>query len=621
MAETRKQQAQTVATPKETAHSPVIVGSDIDAVASYLELDQAAAVLDESMLGAFSPQLGFAAGALSPAWSLSSSGNDSGGRTPPQPEALFPALGDAGLDGWLQQLVGAGLGQLVADTLAPVQQGIAPQATLALPENASSSVQPVAVARPARQMVPLAPRQQSSTPPGLGVLARTAQNQAPIATQDPAPTSPKTQTQIQAQQRPIAQAHSPNARKEAKPPAPPADAATAKRQERLIKNRAAALLSRKRKREYLTKLESDVDELREANADMARRLAEMERQLGAVVAERDQLRAAAPAAAAATVSATAVSSDKPRAKSEPESKSGSRSETAAESDGDKSGKRQRTAGALLMAVLFSFSLFTLPSLYSGHSPIAAGGVQGVLPPPPEPRLLLLPPSAARPAGSRPAPAAAAQRPEDTDEPRARAANSSSADAHVRPMTMGESAGLHAWIRSGLRADSTPKSAETRPASSLAVVNRRPLDYAMLYCPTMKHVTFSSDAQQVAAAAAQPPVAPRARVLDAPRSSADDVDDTCGAVTSPPVARTGTHDVLVLPTVQTPPPSLLAPQRPKLSLYSPVADAAAAASDILPPWDEYARADRSDLRQKYLRIDVEVVGSKWVTADKFASGLY
>ncbi|KAJ2305543.1 hypothetical protein IWW54_005048 [Coemansia sp. RSA 2705] len=138
---------------------------------------------------------------------------------------------------------------------------------------------------------------------------------------------------------------------------------------------------------------------------------------------------------------------------------------------------------------------------------------------------------------------------------------------------------------------------------------------------MKHVTFSSDAQQVAAAAAQPPVAPRARVLDAPRSSADDVDDTCGAVTSPPVARTGTHDVLVLPTVQTPPPSLLAPQRPKLSLYSPVADAAAAASDILPPWDEYARTDRSDLRQKYLRIDVEVVGSKWVTADKFASGLY
>ncbi|KAJ1930456.1 hypothetical protein EC988_010039, partial [Linderina pennispora] len=99
--------------------------------------------------------------------------------------------------------------------------------------------------------------------------------------------------------RPIAQAHAPQARKPsiapmaaapAKQAGGSADPAAQKRQERLIKNRAAALLSRKRKREYLTKLESEVEELRESNTSLVKRLEEMEQRLNAMAAERDQLR-------------------------------------------------------------------------------------------------------------------------------------------------------------------------------------------------------------------------------------------------------------------------------------------------------------------------------------------
>ncbi|KAJ1718259.1 hypothetical protein LPJ53_006602 [Coemansia erecta] len=75
--------------------------------------------------------------------------------------------------------------------------------------------------------------------------------------------------------------------------------------------------------------------------------------------------------------------------------------------------------------------------------------------------------------------------------------------------------------------------------------------------------------------------------------------------------------------------LHAKSRPKMSFYSPVAIGGDDTADVGAPWEEYAKlADgpaqhlhRSQQRQKYLRIDVEVVGSRWVTADKFAQGLF
>ncbi|KAJ1722135.1 hypothetical protein LPJ53_003432, partial [Coemansia erecta] len=321
---------------------------------------------------------------------------------------------------------------------------------------AAGSARPLAPS-PAGHMVRLAPRQSpplaarpsggarpgSHTPPGLSVLAKTAQHQAPMHVKAEAPARP--------QHAAIAPS---SLAAQALRESPPAEAAVAqKRQERLIKNRAAALLSRKRKREYMSKLEGDVELLRESNEALARRLEEMERRLGAVTAERDMLRkgSAASAAAATLQPAPAPASsagpakkaktERPAATSPPPPPSSPSPQQKAQAsdcmaaDGGSREKpgmpclpapplpplfaparhaseaaspdkthplaarhhpirprvsmpaaapkkpEQRAAGALLMAVLFSFSLFTLPSLYTPDSRLSTGGQQsaGIIP--------------------------------------------------------------------------------------------------------------------------------------------------------------------------------------------------------------------------------------------------
>ncbi|KAJ2156396.1 hypothetical protein GGF46_005219 [Coemansia sp. RSA 552] len=384
-------------------------------------------------------------------------------------------------------------------------------------------------------------RSGSSTPPGLGVLAKIAQRQSPIDAERAQQTSVKVEAQDGGS-------------------SPPQSAAAQKRQERLIKNRAAALLSRKRKREYMSRLESEVEGLKESNTSLAKRLEEAERRLAAVTAERDQLRGDDRTAAAVEQPAEVA---KPQAK-------------------------PRAAGALLMAMLFSFSLFTLPTLYGPASQIAVGGGAAVLPPTlpaAEPRLLI------GGGGER--------RHIEKVEGGAGLSNGSAKPILLggdagRPMTMDESASLHAWIRRG----------------GAAPVSQRhdALDYAMLYCPTLQHVVLSSDAPAAVEASSG-----AARVLGVPPAM-EDVDDRTApaAVSSPRVERlppaSETLDLAV--------PTRLAPPRPRLSLYSPVGEPSGGEA-IPPPWDSCDAADR----QRYLRIDVEVVGSKWVTADKLAAGLY
>ncbi|KAI9479712.1 hypothetical protein BX667DRAFT_494534 [Coemansia mojavensis] len=680
MTETRKKTAQNP--PQE----PFIVGTDFDAVNSFLELDQTQSQQEspmENALQGLSPQLvssgatvptGFSLGGHSPAWSLSSSnGDSSSGPRSPHVDNMFPALplglhADASLNDWLEQFVnaealaGQSLTTLTPDMLSVLSglcpadvapaANIAPQQTLSKPIISAENVQKssseckngvVEVSKASNgkangkrpHMVPLAPRQStgSTTPPGLGVLAKTAQDQPPI----------------EVKQRPIAQAHSPARKQQAKTPPkqPYGDAAAQKRQERLIKNRAAALLSRKRKREYLTKLESEVEELRDANATMAQRMAEMERKMNEMAQERDQLRRAAAAQSNSATTSTAKSQPKQTGSNQPASSESQSQEKPATDSTDNSNqqpqqqmnKRQRTAGALLMAMLFSFSLFTLPSLYPSDSQIAAGGVQSAGKLPSSPPRLLLPAASEHPEPEHPlvervrrSISAFAQQKQprlDDDEPQARAANTSAEADIVRPLTMEQSADLHAWIRRGLKASEHTHE----QATSLAVVDQRAprqLDHAMLYCPSMKHVMFSSDEQQVAEiqhGGGRDQVG-SARVLDATVSgrqiSMEDVDEATEIQASPRVERsTASKDVsLLIPTHDAAAAAL--PVRPKLSLYSPVVTSNAEANQhILPPWEEYARlSDASDsVRQKYLRIDVEVVGSKWVTAEKFANGLY
>jgi chromosome segregation ATPase len=66
--------------------------------------------------------------------------------------------------------------------------------------------------------------------------------------------------------------------------------AQAKRQERLIKNRAAALLSRKRKREHISLLESHTDLLKVDNQDLKERVSELEENVKILTEERDSAR-------------------------------------------------------------------------------------------------------------------------------------------------------------------------------------------------------------------------------------------------------------------------------------------------------------------------------------------
>ncbi|KAJ1818201.1 hypothetical protein LPJ75_001506, partial [Coemansia sp. RSA 2598] len=746
-------------------------------------------------------------------------------------------------------------------------------------------------------------RSGSNTPPGLGVLAKIAQKQVPIqvkSEEEPSAAPMTGSTGSQQKLRPIAQARPSSANmqpqpivakiaaapaisasiasqadsiRQSSPEETTADTAAQKRQERLIKNRAAALLSRKRKREYMSKLEADVEELRESNSSLLKRLEEMERRLGQLTAERDQLLHESHTARVGAASGSASSSpqqengagsngsgsgtctsasssaeastapekqdQKPQqpqppqqqqqnsdsmevddcndnshskgsgvlgihvpfssafvsdslaknsdasAQSEddvkrvnldtqsrtvrpnvstpvgaPKAKRQSESQLSAAGNKKQPQQQQRTAGALLMAVLFSFSLFTLPSLYTSDKQISTGGTQsaGILPvrslPPIEPRLLISDSVAAMDDGLstgvanssagdgyeapliervRRSITALARQIDGSQEMVGAGAGNHSRDAardaggsasrvdgssRMRPMTMEESMGLRAWINTGLLAASEEDSVVVAAAaadkervdgdfvhqidgqelsrsemhgsgkttSSLSLVRQgsgssddngngggmegpssvnrvaRPLDYAMLYCPTMQHVLFGGDMLDVAdmrgaASGDHSGVAYRpnaeARVIHAdrhpgtkipssralvPRSNGrmDDVDEH--------VPRSvGDATVASLDLVPTQAGKHLRNSRPKMSFYSPVAvggDGHEAAGGILAPWEEYARmadaeekmrrqegryagdgGSSSSSRQKYLRIDVEVVGSRWVTADKFAHGLY
>ncbi|KAJ2521692.1 hypothetical protein H4217_001236 [Coemansia sp. RSA 1939] len=646
-------------------------------------------------------------------------------------------------------------------------------------------------------------RSGSSTPPGLSVLAKIAQKQVPIRVKEEEAMAvnsiDKKQQQNVYQGRLIAP--SPANRQTRSPSLPPSqteesqtspsnapDSAAQKRQERLIKNRAAALLSRKRKRDYMTKLESEVEDLRSFNNSLVKRLEDMERAMKALAEERDLLRSESAtsrglmsatsssstgAATSNTSDSASDSNNKNKDSSASEESTKEQKESSESNEGKGNGveasdcamdtdddmseeiqqqhttagagtsSKQRTAGTLLMAMLFSFSLFTLPSLYTSSSQITAGGPQsaGIVPihslPSTEPRLLIGsgkridnvadPPLIERvrrsiSALTQQAGSASPQQVSGGDA--AQYANGSDSSTNwMRPMSMEESAVLHAWIRHGLSSggngagnsaasaaseydavvsgkDGAPSMqkelerkirAESEP-TSLSVVRQQPRQtnngHAMLYCPAMQHVVFSGDSVEAGSMSGlvsgggndgfvYRPSEPRvigttkqqasggktkaSSDVAVVRGGMDDVDSKI-VVASPRVGsvadwHSASHDLPpphaaaattaeaaadLVPThaggIVIPPAST---NRPKLSLYSPVVSGGGKGADggILPPWDEHARllaasdsegndgaaaplAEAAESsRQRYLRIDVEVVGSRWVTADKFAHGLY
>ncbi|ORX56930.1 hypothetical protein DM01DRAFT_1334491 [Hesseltinella vesiculosa] len=129
-----------------------------------------------------------------------------------------------------------------------------------------------------------------------------------------------------------------------------AELAYAKRQERLIKNRAAALLSRKRKRDHLTSLEQERQNLIADNDALVSKVAQLETRVLSL--EQENLELKRKLALPVKVSPTPSSLATP--------------------------KHAKTTGMVFMIILFSFALFTLPSSHM-HDQLTVGGSSVTMP--------------------------------------------------------------------------------------------------------------------------------------------------------------------------------------------------------------------------------------------------
>ncbi|KAF9984225.1 hypothetical protein BGZ75_004217 [Mortierella antarctica] len=131
--------------------------------------------------------------------------------------------------------------------------------------------------------------------------------------------------------------------------------AQAKRQERLIKNRAAALLSRKRKREHINLLESHTDMLKNDNQELRERVSELEENVKVLTEERDsarkeceRLRQINGLTARPNLHSDTILMDMDL-------------ERNIRSVDAERGLNSKATGVVFMIILFSFALFNLPS--------------------------------------------------------------------------------------------------------------------------------------------------------------------------------------------------------------------------------------------------------------------
>lgn len=128
--------------------------------------------------------------------------------------------------------------------------------------------------------------------------------------------------------------------------------AQAKRQERLIKNRAAALLSRKRKREHISLLESHTDLLKIDNQDLKERVTELEENVKVLTEERDSARKECERLHRQIT----VLTHRPQ-----ETRMDMDLERNLRTTDAERGLNSKATGVVFMIILFSFALFNLPS--------------------------------------------------------------------------------------------------------------------------------------------------------------------------------------------------------------------------------------------------------------------
>ncbi|KAG0347177.1 hypothetical protein BG004_008275 [Podila humilis] len=142
--------------------------------------------------------------------------------------------------------------------------------------------------------------------------------------------------------------------------------AQAKRQERLIKNRAAALLSRKRKREHINLLESHTDLLKLDNQELKERVCELEENVKILTEERDAARTECERLRHQVKASALASSHRPSSYVETATAATVRLDLDLERNlrnhaEAERGLNSKATGVVFMIILFSFALFNLPS--------------------------------------------------------------------------------------------------------------------------------------------------------------------------------------------------------------------------------------------------------------------
>ncbi|RUP45328.1 hypothetical protein BC936DRAFT_148309 [Jimgerdemannia flammicorona] len=351
-------------------------------------------------------------------------------------------------------------------------------------------------------------------------------------------------------------------------------AALAKRQERLIKNRAAALLSRKRKREHITLLEQHTEALSNENVDLKEQVEALEvevNRLGTengrlvddnkrITRENEELRSrVARLEGAGRV--VEVEIEKPHA---PHVAVGA--------------KNSRTTGVVFMIILFSFALFTLPTgnlnrLTVGGAttrPLIAPGASLLNRPVSPLREALLDASPRTPPPSNDQDKLFPQRELLDAAPSATATSILPASAarasdlvllsEVQPKE------LQIWLSKGLERAAASPVGETGLIRQFHPVHDPVNPHAYLYCANLAHILPNDTVRPAASASAS--------------ASAD--DDTLHKIVG----------------------------RPRLSFLSPLSPR------DHPPVAGFARKNRSgdDDTPQYLQIDVEVLSSRLVSAN-------
>ncbi|KAG0011399.1 hypothetical protein BGZ80_000716 [Entomortierella chlamydospora] len=369
-----------------------------------------------------------------------------------------------------------------------------------------------------------------------------------------------------------------------KPQSEAAMSAQAKRQERLIKNRAAALLSRKRKREHINLLETHTDILKTTNQELTERVSELEENVKVLTVERDTAREERDSARRECERLHRQISGlthKPQSDAFRMDMDLERNIRAADTE---RGLNSKATGVVFMIILFSFALFNLPggkleTLMVGGSidrPRIGSSVIG--------RAL----------------DSYTNNPTISGQVRESAAHRKDLHNMTDLVVFSDNRALQTWL--GHQPVVVPSKTSTGvPSGSSASVEKEPISESLpaISDENNKSVGFVAQDQQ--------PL-PWSHT-DAPQEI-NEPDRDAWLYCSNLLYSLRTSSV-----VKAAGPAQATNGRPRMSIISPldgVAGSSANENNHMPPWMPNSNPTEGDSEQKYLRLDVEVTSSRVVS---------